>query len=182
MDLSLSPHLLAVVGGAIALAAIGAVCFPRHVKQATARSLGKEKVLPENAETYAVFGKWRSGFTTEAIEKRFAEVEAEIRRRSPSVKSELAELTRLRDGAFDIQRSLNEGGAVPGDGARVGAPPPPNWRSILGVPPNIYDLDDVKKAYRQRARDAHPDRGGSEDAFNIVTKAYEQACRELDFN
>jgi hypothetical protein len=44
----------------------------------------------------------------------------------------------------------------------------------LGLSPP-YVLEDVKAAYRDRARETHPDRGGSLEAFNAVQEAFERA-------
>jgi len=42
----------------------------------------------------------------------------------------------------------------------------------LGLDPNA-DEQRVKRAYRERVKDVHPDRGGSEEEFKKVTEAYE---------
>jgi molecular chaperone DnaJ len=43
---------------------------------------------------------------------------------------------------------------------------------ILGVGNDASD-DDIKRAYRKRARELHPDTGGDEEAFKELTTAYE---------
>lgn len=43
---------------------------------------------------------------------------------------------------------------------------------ILGVPRDASE-DDIKRAYRRRARELHPDAGGDEDQFKELTTAYE---------
>ncbi len=42
----------------------------------------------------------------------------------------------------------------------------------LGVPPNA-DATAIKRAHRKRARETHPDSGGSDDEFREVQSAYE---------
>lgn len=46
-----------------------------------------------------------------------------------------------------------------------------NPYDILGVP-KTASTDQIKSAYRKRARDTHPDRGGDGDKFAEVTRAY----------
>ena len=50
---------------------------------------------------------------------------------------------------------------------------------ILALP---YDatLDDVRRAFRKRARETHPDRGGSADAFHRVRQAHDALIADLD--
>lgn len=43
---------------------------------------------------------------------------------------------------------------------------------ILGVPRNA-DEEEIKRAYRQKARQVHPDAGGDEEHFKELTTAYE---------
>lgn len=53
----------------------------------------------------------------------------------------------------------------------------PHWRSVLGT--DSIDLAEVRQAYRRASRSAHPDRGGSTEAFHRVQQAWEQAQQEL---
>ena len=48
------------------------------------------------------------------------------------------------------------------------------WRFILG----LKDGEDVDKAFKRRAMDTHPDRGGSDLAFRIVRLAHEKLKEE----
>lgn len=43
---------------------------------------------------------------------------------------------------------------------------------ILGIPPDS-DRDKIRRAYRQRARETHPDHGGDPDEFQAVQMAWE---------
>ena len=56
----------------------------------------------------------------------------------------------------------------------------PDFMVTLGLAPP-YVLDDVKQAYRDRARETHPDRGGSLEAFNAVQEAFERAQEYVAF-
>jgi hypothetical protein len=67
---------------------------------------------------------------------------------------------------------------------RSGAPPAPDrprpgpsrasvW-SILGLEPRAT-VEEIKRAFRKRALETHPDRGGDAEAFRTVRRAYDQA-------
>jgi hypothetical protein len=49
-----------------------------------------------------------------------------------------------------------------------------SYHSVLGVAPGA-PLADVKRAFRARALETHPDRGGDAEAFRAVREAYERA-------
>jgi hypothetical protein len=74
--------------------------------------------------------------------------------------------------APDIESPLAE---TPVDGGR------PDFMVLLGLLPP-YTADDVHKAYKARALEAHPDRGGSKDQFIRLQDAYEQAQEYVKFN
>jgi molecular chaperone DnaJ len=48
----------------------------------------------------------------------------------------------------------------------------PDLYELLGVPRDASP-EDIKRAYRRRAREHHPDAGGDEEAFKQVTHAYQ---------
>ncbi len=48
----------------------------------------------------------------------------------------------------------------------------------LGVTREVSE-EELKAAYRKRALETHPDRGGSDEAFRRVVLAYEEASRRL---
>ncbi len=56
----------------------------------------------------------------------------------------------------------------------------PDFMVTLGVAPP-YVMEDVKRAYLEKAKLAHPDRGGSTAAFNEVQQAFERAQAFLEF-
>ena len=51
----------------------------------------------------------------------------------------------------------------------------------LGLAPP-YTLEDVHQAYREHAKQAHPDRGGTVEAFHELQEAFEQAQAYLTFH
>ncbi len=48
----------------------------------------------------------------------------------------------------------------------------PDLYELLGVPPDASDAD-IKRAYRTKAREHHPDAGGDEETFKQVTHAFQ---------
>jgi molecular chaperone DnaJ len=46
------------------------------------------------------------------------------------------------------------------------------YHDILGVKPNVTE-EELKKAYRKKAIETHPDKGGNEEDFKKITEAYE---------
>jgi hypothetical protein len=59
--------------------------------------------------------------------------------------------------------------------ARLRPGPASIWQ-VLGVPAGA-SLSEVKQAYRKRALETHPDRGGDADTFRAVHAAYEEALK-----
>lgn len=51
-----------------------------------------------------------------------------------------------------------------------------HWRSFLG---DCSSIDEIKEAYRKKARDLHPDQGGSDEAMSLLNRAKDEALREL---
>jgi hypothetical protein len=56
----------------------------------------------------------------------------------------------------------------------------PECLVVLGLAPPVT-LEDVKQAYLVRAREAHPDRGGSQEEFVRVQQAFEDATEFVKF-
>src|ERR1035437_3046478 len=42
----------------------------------------------------------------------------------------------------------------------------------LGLPPGKYSADDIKKAWKKKAHEHHPDKGGEPQKFLEITHAY----------
>lgn len=71
---------------------------------------------------------------------------------------------------FEVQgRVASEPGAAPID---VPKPAVESAAGILGVSGDA-SIDDIKRAYRTRALETHPDRGGDPERFRAVQQAYE---------
>jgi hypothetical protein len=59
-------------------------------------------------------------------------------------------------------------------------PERPQFAVALGLLPP-YTIEDVKRAYMDKVKDAHPDRGGDRDAFDRIQRAFEQGQEYLRF-
>jgi len=69
---------------------------------------------------------------------------------------------------------------MPTNASGDATPNRPVFAVTLGLLPP-YTMDDVKRAYREKVKDAHPDRGGDRAAFDRIQHAYEEAGAYLKF-
>lgn len=53
---------------------------------------------------------------------------------------------------------------------------PRTWWAVLGIQPNAT-IHDIKRAYHEKAREAHPDNGGSDAAMVELNRARDEAIR-----
>ena len=63
---------------------------------------------------------------------------------------------------------------------RRAIPPRPDFMGVLGLMPP-YMEGDIKHAYLEKVKTAHPDHGGSPEAFGKLEDAYQQALQYLSF-
>lgn len=56
------------------------------------------------------------------------------------------------------------------------------WREVIGVAFDESDPVRIRECYRIQRSKAHPDKGGTDAAYQAVERAYEQAAREVGFN
>ena len=56
----------------------------------------------------------------------------------------------------------------------------PDFMVVLGLAPP-YAAEDIKAAYRVKAKEMHPDHGGSADEFTALQDAFEKANQYLEF-
>lgn len=82
--------------------------------------------------------------------------------------------TRLRAGLPPWPAKRGPDAAAPRGAIDL---PPESALAVLGLRRGA-SLDDIKRAYRQRALETHPDRGGDAAAFVRVQRAYESASRK----
>lgn len=78
--------------------------------------------------------------------------------------------TRRQPG--DRGTARDQGRASPSDGGGWALTRAEAYR-VLGVSPDA-DPATVRQAYRDRVKDVHPDRGGDEESFKRVSRAYER--------
>lgn len=79
-----------------------------------------------------------------------------------------------RWGVADLRQAFAGHTALPAPG-QVGALP---WRAVLGLS-GVISRAAIEAAYRDRAKKAHPDRGGSRQDWERLVAAYEQAKIEV---
>ena len=89
-----------------------------------------------------------------------------------------AKRTMLRHGGLNVVRAAFRGYAAlppPGSGNKE------SWRSVLDVGPRC-DLKTAEKVYRDMARAAHPDNGGSRAQMARLNSAIAEARQEFSRN
>ena len=98
------------------------------------------------------------------------------------VSDNLAAVAATLDAMRAIER---HGGAQILDRAFTGfsALPPPaarHWREVIGVAPAVRDMPSVRIAFRRRAAQVHPDKGGTHEAMTELNAALNAAEKELN--
>lgn len=91
-----------------------------------------------------------------------------------------ARRTEMRHGGLHIVRATFRGfQALPSPSSTTKR----SWREVLGFPPNTppaqIDRVAIDALYRNRARECHPDSGGSSEAFHELKQARDEALREI---
>lgn len=89
-----------------------------------------------------------------------------------------ARRTELRHGTLALVRASFQGFiALPGPGRAA----PPDWRQVFRFEPphGVITRDRIDGAYRLRAKECHPDAGGSAEAMAELNRAREEALREI---
>lgn len=84
-----------------------------------------------------------------------------------------ARRTELRHGTLALVRATFTGfAALPAPG--------PNWRDVLMLAHDERSLEDAERAFKQLARHAHPDNGGSHEKMAALNAAMTAARQELN--
>lgn len=85
-----------------------------------------------------------------------------------------ARRTELRHGGLNVVRQTFRGfTALP-------APAGTSWRDVLGFGPReLVNAGDIRKRFNERAKDKHPDKGGSADDFSKLVNARDAGLAEV---
>ena len=83
-----------------------------------------------------------------------------------------ARRVELRHGTLQLVRATMQGfkALPPPPGAKARKP----WTEVLGLPVSA-GKDQIEKAYRDKAKEAHPDAGGSDEAMVELSRAKQEA-------
>lgn len=80
-------------------------------------------------------------------------------------------------GAQILERAFTGFDALPPPDAAIAPPPPRRWWEVLGVPVTAT-AEQINAAYREKAKSAHPDAGGSEVAMAALNAARTAALKD----
>ena len=134
-------------------------------------TLGDRK--PDDPGVAVWFG-W-DGLSVAIAVDRYASVEANLQAIHHIIEARRVE---LRHGTLALVRATFQG--------FVALPPPPGaaprrtWREVLGFPlgKKVSGLS-IENAYREKAKRAHPDVGGSDTAMAELNRARDEALKEI---
>jgi hypothetical protein len=79
-----------------------------------------------------------------------------------------AQRARQRWGCTSIEQAFQGYRAIP---EKCGGP---SWWALLAIP-STATKEQIKDRFRELAKTAHPDKGGSPDQWNVLQQAYDQA-------
>jgi hypothetical protein len=85
-----------------------------------------------------------------------------------------ADRTKLRHGGLEFVMAEKQGKTnLISDGSDK------NWRDVLGFDNGKISMSQVKKRYRELAKQHHSDRGGNDTTMAAINRAWEEAKKEL---
>ncbi len=121
----------------------------------------------------AIWFKWEGMQICIPVD-RYAKVEANLQAIHHVIE---ARRTELRHGTLALVRATFTGfSALPAPGQQSKR----SWRQVLGMLPDVQvDRAAIMAFYRDAARKAHPDMGGSADAMAEVNAARDEALLEI---
>lgn len=114
----------------------------------------------------AIYFSW-DGISTCIAVDRYSKVEDNLQAIYHCIE---AERTKLRHGGINLVRAAFRGYAA--------LPPPSSsqrsWYDILGIA-GTEDIEKIEEIYREKAKKAHPDNGGSAEAMAELNAAIKEA-------
>ncbi len=114
----------------------------------------------------AAWFKWDGGQRCIAVD-RYPKVEDNLQAIHHVIE---ARRTELRHGGLHIVRQTFKGfTALPAPPGRK------SWREILGLSATHVSVQDIEAAYRCKATEAHPDKGGTDEAMAELNRARAEA-------
>lgn len=176
-----------VICGAILGAGLLYWLFPNHRYLAGKWFAGKREVVPAESAWDTFFGLDFGKCTEADLQRSNLEFEKLILKVSYQPALDLARLYYLQFQADAFLRTRDR--IIPGISkatkqqrrAERDIPETDDWRAVLGVPVKETNPALIKRAYRQKAAQHHPDRGGNTQVMGRLNKAYKQAKQELGF-
>ncbi len=134
-------------------------------------TLGSQKPVDPGV---AIYFTWDGIATCIAVD-RYRKVEENLQAIHHCLE---AERTKLRHGGLNLVRAAFRGyAALPPPSAKTAGA---HWSEIFDVPLDAT-LPEITKVYKRLRSDAHPDRGGSVEAFDTIEKAYASAKADKSY-
>ena len=92
------------------------------------------------------------------------------------------EYKKLGDEIRDLEDEINRlKSAAPKKGGNLSAEQVKEYKKVLGIPDNVeLTKEELKKAFRQKTIECHPDKGGSNEAMQKVNEANDKLDKFLE--
>jgi hypothetical protein len=134
-----------------------------------------------SANVRSVFGSDMSAYVPVKIEARYRMLLKRIAEQSGCPEQDIQRLQAFCVDAWSVFLAASERAADIYNAKCSPMPASSGWRQVLGLNEGVRDETAVKRAYRRRMAEVHPDRGGMPELSWPVTAAYRAAKAELDF-
>jgi hypothetical protein len=142
---------------------LGDVFFALRYRRAFEDIRRREQELEERERQFQALARAQARAQGESAQQKQWKEQAQARRGQQSGTSSGSTGTRQEHTS-----QPNSSGSSTRDGLKA------QYLRTMGLDPQkSHSKDDLKRAYRRRAKETHPDLGGSSDAFRDVSSAYE---------